>query len=78
MPISPHCNSLSFVLFAGVPAAAGAPLGDTPSSRNFSGDFHTLPQNAHFSSVFCDYRLRSLISLAIVPSGPSFSAENMG
>jgi hypothetical protein len=47
-------------------------------TRCFSGDFHTPQKNPHFPSLFCDSSLRSAISLAIVPSGPSFSAEKQG
>jgi hypothetical protein len=44
-------------------------------SRIFSGDFHTAPKNPHFSSLFCDFSLRSALPLAIVPCGPSFSVN---
>jgi hypothetical protein len=37
-----------------------------------------LPQNPHFSGLFCDFSLRSAFSLAIVPNGPSFSAAKQG
>jgi hypothetical protein len=48
------------------------------ATRCFSGDFHTPPKNAHFSSLFCDFSLRSAIALAIVPFGPGFSAGKQG
>jgi hypothetical protein len=35
-------------------------------------------KNLHFSSLFCDFSLRSLATLAIVPNGPSFSAAKQG
>src|SRR5712664_103287 len=57
------------------PVRMGRP---SPRSRIFSGDFHTPPENPHFSSLFCDFSLRSLISLVIVPFGPSFSQKNRG
>jgi len=37
-----------------------------------------LAKNLHFSSLFCDFSLRSPCSLAIVPNGPSFSAAKQG
>jgi hypothetical protein len=43
-----------------------------------SGDFHTPQKNMHFSSLFCDFALRSAIPLAIVLCGPSFSSEKQG
>jgi hypothetical protein len=47
-------------------------------SRIFSGDFHTPLKNPHFSSLFCDFSLRSTLTLAIVPFGPGFSAGKHG
>src|ERR1700730_17586214 len=44
----------------------------------FSGDFHTPQKNPHFSSLFCDFALRSAIPLAIVLCGPSFPNEKQG
>jgi hypothetical protein len=37
-----------------------------------------LSKKPHFSSLFCDFSLRSPFSLAIVPNGPSFSAAKQG
>src|SRR6266705_4149969 len=35
-------------------------------------------KKSHFSGLFCDFSLRSCVSLAIVPSGPSLFAEKHG
>ncbi|HYW97909.1 MAG TPA: hypothetical protein VE822_02265, partial [Candidatus Elarobacter sp.] len=35
-------------------------------------------KNPHFYGLFCDFALRSVFSLAIVPSGPSFFAGKWG
>jgi len=41
------------------------------SNRIFSGDFHTfIKKNCIFAAFFCDFRLRSLFSLAYSPSRP--------
>jgi hypothetical protein len=38
----------------------------------------SLAKNLHFSGLFRGFSLRSLITLAIVPNGPSFSAAKQG
>jgi hypothetical protein len=37
-----------------------------------------LSKKPHFSGLFRDFSLRSSFTLAIVPNGPSFSAETQG
>ena len=38
----------------------------------------SLQKNPHFSSLFCDFSLRSAIPLAIVQVGPGFPLINRG
>jgi hypothetical protein len=55
------------------------PGSGTRENLVFTGDFHMpAKKKAHFSSLFCDFSLRSPFSLAIVLGGPSFSRKNKG
>src|SRR5882762_4216785 len=74
--------------FANEPIAASVGLifpfesrsngGAKPWNRIFCGDFHTPPKNSHFSRLFCDFSLRSAITLAIVAAARVFSVKNRG
>ncbi|PYT64094.1 MAG: hypothetical protein DMG35_01680 [Acidobacteria bacterium] len=54
------------------------PGSGTRQSHDFTRDFHMPAKKVHFSSLFCDFSLRSPFSLAIVLCGPSFSRKNKG
>jgi hypothetical protein len=74
--------------FANAPVAASVGLTLPFESRSngapsleaaFSAVISTLlRKNSHFSSLFCDFSLRSAITLAIVAAARVFSVKNRG
>jgi hypothetical protein len=61
------------------PVPGAFALGECSRLATFLRAFpNRLAENPHFYSLFCDFSLRSLGSLAIVPNGPSFSAAKQG